>query len=203
MKKTIWALTLLSVLPIFCFAQDSTSVNQARKDNLVDMLNYRFKGGYYNFEKLFNQKVSYPEVARNNCIIGITILSLTVDCDGTISEVKMKNPLGYGVDETISSFVTETNGHWNKCNDTRYTKIEIPIQFRTKGTITAEDVALFICIGDNPGFVCNDDEYYLKKAKRFIEKGKGKKALEMLDILTKRDPYNSLYYEMKTKAINM
>ena len=203
MKKIIWTLVLVITFPIFSWAQDTISLSQARKDNLIKTLNYRYKGGYYNFEKLFTKTVTYPEVARTNCIMGITILSLTVDCDGTVSEVKMKNPLGYGVDDMISNFVLATEGKWNNCTDTKYTKMDISIQFRTEGTQTAEDVALLVCIGDNPGYVCNDDDYYLKKAQRYLEKGKGKKALEVLDVLTKRDPYNPTYYEMKKKALSL
>ncbi len=203
MKNIIWIVILLLMSSQYSYAQDSTDISQQRKDNIIKLLNYRYKGGYYNFEKLFYKKVTYPEVARNNCIVGITILSITVECDGTVSDVRTKNSLGFGIDEAISMFMNETSGNWNTCTDPKYTKIEIPIQFRTDGTQTADDVALLTCIGENPGFVCNDDEYYLKKAERFLEKKKGKKAMEMLDILIKRNPYNTAYYEMKKKALDM
>jgi len=203
MKNILWILTLLLLLPLYNHAQDSTDISQQRKDNIIKLLNYRYKGGYYNFEKLFNQKVTYPEEARNNCILGITILTITVDCDGTVSDVRIKNSLGYGIDDAISLFMNETTGHWNTCSDPKYTKVEIPIQFRTEGTQTAEGVALLTCIANNPGFVCNDDEYYLKKVERLMEKKKGRKAIEILNVLIKRNPYNSNYYEMKKKAIDM
>jgi len=203
MKNISRILALLLMLPLFIQAQDSTDILQQRKDNIIKLLNYRYKGGYYNFEKLFYQKVIYPEVARNNCIMGITILTITVECDGTVSDVRTKNSLGYGIDDAISLFMTETTGNWNTCNDSKYTRLEIPIQFRTEGTQTAEGVALLTCIGDNPGFVCNDDEYYQKKVERLLKKKRGKKAMEMLDILIKRNPYNTDYYEMKKKAMEM
>ena len=201
MKIIVWFLTLLLIYPVISPAQDTTSITQARKDNLISLLNYRYKGGYYTFETLFNKKVTYPEMARNNCIMGITLVSLVVDCTGTITDVRVKNPLGYGIDEMISEFFTATDEQWNKCTDDKYTKMEIPIQFRTRGTQTDEETALLVCEGDNPGFLCNDDAYYFKKAQRYLENGRKKKAMQMLDILIKRNPYDNTYYEMKKAAI--
>ncbi|MFA5418901.1 MAG: hypothetical protein WC341_10635 [Bacteroidales bacterium] len=203
MKKLAFILSLLMIYPVINQAQDTTSVAQSRKDNLIELLNYRYKGGFYSFEKEFNNKVTYPVMAGSNCIMGIVLVSLVVDCNGTISDVRLKNPLGYGIDEMVSSFFAGTENQWNRCSDDKYTKMEIPIQFRTKGTKTDEESALLVCIGENPGFLCNDDEYYLKRAEKYLKKGNGKRAMEALDILIKRNPYNNVYYEMKKKAIEM
>lgn len=202
MRKYYWLLIIVLVLPQLLVAQDNITVNQARKDNIISVLNYRFTGGYYSFEKLFTKTVTYPEMARVNCILGIVVVSVTVDCQGNMGEVKIKNQLGYGINEMVSNFIIATEGHWNKCTDTKYTKFEIPIQFRTTGTATDEDAALLVCIGENPGYLCNDDAFYLKKATRYLAKEKGKKAMEILDILIKRNPYETKYYEMKQQAIS-
>ena len=203
MKTIALILALLMIYPVLSQAQDTTSISQSRKNNLISLLNYRFKGGFYSFEKEFIKQVTYPEMARNSCVVGIVLVSVVVDCNGTISDVRVKNPLGYGIDEMVSNFFVATENQWNHCTDSKYTKMEIPIQFRIKGTKTDEEAALLVCLAENPGFPCNDDEYYLKKAQRFLEKGRGLKAIDMLDILIKRNPYNTMYYEMKQKAIEM
>ena len=182
-------------------AQENTSVSDSRKMNMKKLLDYRFRGGFYSFEKLFLTTVSYPEKAKQNCIIGISIASFQVDCDGNIKLVTVKNPLHYGIDEQITTFFQATAGKWNQCKDDRYTRFEIPIQFTMKGTVTDSVNALLIYEGDNPGYVCNGDEYYLNKAKKELDKGKGKRAMEYLDVLIKRNPYNNEYYEMKKEAI--
>lgn len=183
-------------------AQNNTTASESRKAHLKKILDYRYRGGYYTFEKDFNITVNYPEAARQNCIIGIIILSLEVGCDGEIKQIALKNPLKYGIDEEVSNFINGTSGRWNKCEDDRYTRMEIPVQFTMKGTQTNANDGLLVKEGKNPGFVCNGDDYYLEKAEKALSKKKGKKALPLLDILIKRDPYNVRLYEMKKEALS-
>jgi hypothetical protein len=52
-----------------------------------------------------------------------------------------------------------------------------------------------------PGQPCNPDEYYLKKAKKYMKNKNGKKALQYIDVLIRRDPYNNSYMEMKREVL--
>lgn len=183
--------------------QEQMSISESRKKNLRQVLDYRFRGGFYSFEKLFNNTVEYPEIATQNCVLGIVIASITVNCDGIIEKVSLKNPLRYRTDEVISEFFAATEGHWNTCDDEKYTHIDIPIQFTLSGTNTNTTDALLIVEGETLGFDCYDDEKYLTKARKLLEKGKGKKALESINVLIQRNPYNSEYTEMKTKALSL
>jgi len=185
----------------YVISQEVSSISQSRKDNLIKLLNYRFKGGYYTFEKIFQQNISYPPPAIAHCIMGIAIVSFRVSCEGEVYEVRIKTPLGYGIDNEISSFFTKTTGHWNTCKDEKYTKFEVPIQFKLKGTATNTDDALLILEADNPGFLCNDDEYYIKKMKKYLKKGNNKKALQYIQIMIHRDPYNTEYNELRKKIL--
>ncbi len=203
MKKIIPVLLVfLLIISSAGYSQENTSISDSRKMSMKKLLDYRFKGGFYSFEKLFFKSVTYPEQATQNCIIGIAIASFQVDCDGNIKLVTVKNPLHYGIDEQITGFFQATAGNWNTCKDDRYTRFEIPIQFTLEGTVTDSVNALLVFEGENPGYVCNGDDYYLKKAKKELEKGRGKRAMEYLDVLIKRNPYNNEYYEMKKKAIS-
>jgi len=183
-------------------SQGENSISQARKDNLIELLNYRFKGGYYTFEKIFQLSVEYPPMATANCIMGIAIVSVKVNCEGVVGDLKIKTPLGYGIDNEISAFFTKTEGHWNTCRDEKYTKFEIPIQFKLKGCVTNNEDGLLVIEASNPGYLCNDDQYYIDKLEKYISKGKNKKALQYLGIMIRRDPYNTDYYDMRNKILN-
>lgn len=205
MKKSILVGVFVVVAGIgnFLFAQEESSISQARKDNLIELLNYRFKGGYYTFEKIFQQSVEYPPIASANCIMGIAIVSVKVNCKGIVDDLRIKTPLGYGIDNEISKFFAKTEGQWNNCRDEKYTKFEIPIQFKIKGSVTNTKDALLVFEVDNtPGYLCNDDQYYIDKLNKYISKGKNKKALQYLGVLIQRDPYNTDYYDMRMKILN-
>lgn len=203
MKKTIllFVFIVIAGTSSSLTSQETSSISQSRKDNLIKLLNYRFKGGYYTFEKVFQQNVTYPPIAVANCIMGIAIVSFRVNCEGEVHDVRIKTPLGYGIDNEISAFFTKTAGQWNTCHDEKYTRFEVPIQFKLKGTKTNTEDALLVHEADNPGYQCNDDEYYIKKLEKLLGKGKNKRAIQYIDIMMRRDPYNSEYLELKKKAL--
>ena len=196
-------LLILSILAFVVLlpAQETNSVSESRKKNIMKQLDYRFKGGYYTFEKIFNNNISYPEMVKRSCIMGIVIVSFEVDCSGEFTEFTFKNPIHKSIHEEIANFFDLTAGQWNECKDEKYTRFEIPIQFRIKGVETNTTDAILVCEGESLGYVCNGDDYYYKKATKFIEKGKGKKAMEYIDVLIKHDPFNVEYYDMKKEAI--
>ena len=204
MRKLIlaFAFVVTAGLGNYLEGQEVKSISQTRKDNLITLLNYRFKGGYYTFEKVFKLNAVYPPVAIGNCIMGIAIVGFNVTCEGEVKNLKIKSPLGYGIDNEIASFFAKTAGQWNTCNDEKYTKFEIPIQFKLNGSETNTEDALLVIEADNPGYLCNDDEYYIAKMEKYIEKGKQKKALHYIGIMIRRDPYNDYYYDLRKKIMN-
>ena len=205
MKKLVLLVVFIVVAGIGnnLISQDSTSISKARKDNLIKLLNYRFRGGYYTFEKVFQQNVEYPPMASANCVMGIAIVSFRVSCEGEVKNLKIKIPLGYGIDNEISTFFAKTAGQWNTCHDDKYTRFEVPIQFRLGGTETNTDDALLVLEADNPGYLCNDDEYYIKKMEKYLDKGNKKKALQYVEIMMRRDPYNSKYSDLRKKLLEV
>jgi hypothetical protein len=196
-------LTLLLLFSVLLYAQEYSNISESRKASIQSMLDYRYKGGFYTFEKDFNNFVEYPETAQVNCRMGICIASLVIDCEGKIVEITLKNPLKLGIDEQITNFLNSTAGKWNTCNDDRYTKFDVPIQFKIEGVKTNTDDAMLIHTAEAmPGVSCFDDQYYLEKAEKYIKKKKGKKALQYLGKLIRRNPYNVEYYEMQKQAIS-
>lgn len=204
MKYFLGLLSFLLILNCgLVYGQEQMSISESRKKNLRQVLDYRFRGGYYSFEKLFNTTVQYPPVAYQNCVLGIVIATFKVNCEGELEKVTLKNPLRYGTDEQISKFFQASEGQWNKCDDDKYTRFDVPIQFTLKGTETNTEDALLIVEGETLGYDCMDDDKYYEKAKKLLEKGKGKKAIESINVLLQRNPYSLEYNEMKTKALSL
>ena len=169
------------------FAQEYSTVSESRRKSVQSILDYRYKGGFYTFEKHFNSTVTFPETAKLNCRIGICVASLTIDCNGEILEVILKNPLKLGIDEEITNFINSTTGNWNTCTNDKYTKIDVPIQFTIEGIETNTTDAVLIVVGEPmPGQTCFNDEYYIEKVEKYLEKKKGKKALQYLYHLIRR-----------------
>ncbi len=202
-KKIFGLLMVLLFAGSVLSAQELVNVAKTRNKQTKDLLDYRFRGGFYAFERQFLQTVKYTDQARVNCVIGIVVVSFQVDCDGTLRNLKIKNPLHNGLDEQVEKFMTSTKGHWNICHDNKYTRFSIPIQFTMEGTKTDSIDPLISLTGKNPGYVCNDDDYYLQKAKEALAKKKGKKAQDLLEILIKRNPFNDEYYDMMKQAVEL
>ena len=203
MKISVIAFLIFFVFNNFLFSQENTSISDSRKANVKKLMDYRFKGGFYTFEKLAIKSLKYPPYNDQICIVGIVLVDIEVDCEGKVVNVIVKNPIGLGVEEDISKFLESTAGKWNTCEDDKYTKVEIPIQYRMENVETNDEDAMVVIYGENKGVVCNDDSYYLEKANKFLEKGNGKKAIPFLNMLIQRNPYNTEYFEMKKKAVEL
>lgn len=175
-------------------------INQ-RFETLSTILNYRFKGGAGEFERVFLTQVNYTEQARRNCVIGIVIMTFTVSCDNEISDLKFRNPMHHGLNEELQKFLESTDGKWNSCQDEKYTRFEVPVLFNLKGTET-NGRGFLTLVGDSPGFTCRGDDYYIERFEKYKNKGRKKKALEVLDQLIRRDPYNNTYYEQKRQLLS-
>lgn len=204
MHKKLLLLSLTFLMSIsftnVASAQNS-NINVIRLKQIHKLLDYRFVGGFYGFEKLFFQTVSYPEEATQNCTLGIMIADFTVNCQGKMTDIRIRNSLGNGLDKQVSKFLNATRGHWNPCKDKSYTHFNIPIQFTLKGTETDSTAAALVYVGNAPGYACFSDSYYLKKAKEALRKGKGSKARPFLENLIHRNPYNNMYYTLLEEAM--
>lgn len=199
MKKLIILVVFLFVGQIFAMAQSdslSFNLNESRSKQIRHLLDYRFKGGSGAFERAFFATVDYTTEARKNCIVGTVIVSFTVDCNNVLGDFRMRNPLHVSINEMLQKFYKSTEGQWNQCNDDKYTRFEIPILFTIKGTET-DAKGYLVVEAESPGFTCKSDDYYLQQFEKFKSKGKTKRALESLDMLIRRDPYNQKYYDLK------
>jgi hypothetical protein len=200
MKSIIWFVLVLGLLFPFASGAQDTTLNDnlaiSRNRGVKQLLDLRFRGGSGEFERMLISKVAYTPEARKNCLNNVVILSFSVDCNNNLSELKLRNAPYFGINEQLTVFYESIVDQWNTCVDERYTRFEIPVQFLIEGTKTSGRG--FIVIEEkNPGYKCKSDQYYLENIEKHRKKGRLKKALEMTDILIKRDPYNQDYFELK------
>ena len=204
-KKLILLVSALFIITVFAQSQNEQTPAASRFANIKKLLDYRYKGGFYTFEKDFLKQATYPKMAQQNCIIGILIASFKVDCDGNYNPIytHIKSPLHFGLDDEVSKFLASTKGKWNKCHEKKYTRFEIPFQFTMEGTVTNEEDAAIVFEGKNPGYACTSDSVYLQRAKKYLGKKKPKKAARALEILIRRNPYTTKYYDMMKSALKI
>lgn len=182
-------------------SQESSTPSESRKKNTKELLDYRYRGGFYSFERLFFRTVEYPEYAKKNCVIGIMIVRFEVDCKGEIKNLVIKNPMGWGIDQIVQDFLNETKGNWNTCEDDKYTRFEVPIQFTINDTETNSTDGMIIYQAELVGYNCKGDSYYQEKLDIALEKNSKKKALKYIGELIKRDPYNAELYEIRKELM--
>jgi len=203
MKRKILFLIIISIFTSgFLFAQQDETATESRVEQIHTLLDYRFRGGFYSFERLFNKTVKYPDMARTNCEIGTMLARFTVDCQGEVKNIRIENPLGYGLEKVLSKFLKSTQGQWNECKNDRFTHFAIPIQFTLEGTKTDSIYPAISFVGDNPGYACPDDSYYLKKAKEALKKGRKKRAQTYLETLIRRNPFDKSYYKLLKETVD-
>ena len=180
----------------------SESVSEMLHQNnkvIKTMLDYRYKGGSGAFERDFFIHVDYNKISRQSCTIGTTIMIFTVHCDGTLGEFNIINPLNDHLNSQLQKFFLMTKGNWNECQNSDYEYFEIPIVFTIEGLET-EAVGFITHYDEEIGYPCKNDKYFHEMFQKFKDK-KPKKALDALNELIRRNPYNDLYIHEKDSIL--
>ncbi|MBQ8223128.1 MAG: hypothetical protein IJZ87_07310 [Bacteroidales bacterium] len=169
------------------------------KNNKVvkTLLDYRYKGGSGAFERDFFLNVDYNQISRQGCTVGTTIMQFTVHCDGTLGEFNIINPLNDYLNSQLNKFFLMTQGNWNECQNTDYEYFEVPIVFTIEGLQT-EAKGVITNYADKEGVPCKCDRDFHEEFNKFKDK-KPKKALNAINELIKRNPYNERYIEEREK----
>ena len=182
---------------------ESESVPEMLRQNnkvIKTMLDYRYKGGSSAFERDFFLHVDYNKISRQSCTIGTTIMMFTVHCDGTLGEFNIINPLNDHINSQLQKFFLMTKDNWNECQNSDYEYFEIPIVFTIEGLET-DAIGFITNYDDEIGYPCKNDSHFKEEFQKFKEK-KPKKALDALNELIRRNPYNDLYIHEKDDLLN-
>lgn len=91
----------------------------------------KFPGGISDFYKFLADNIKYPEEAAKQNIEGNVFVSFIVEKDGSLNDIKIDRPLGYGTDEEAVR-VLKLSPKWNPGTQNGKTvrvKYNLPIKF--------------------------------------------------------------------------
>lgn len=112
MKKLVIISLLLSMLGLNTFAQSQPHMNQDEEEvfplSLVDE-KPSFNGGDVNtFSKWVNERIVYPEIARENGVCGRVTLQFTIAKDGSVTKVRVLRGLDPALDKEAVRVVSSS-----------------------------------------------------------------------------------------------
>jgi periplasmic protein TonB len=83
---------------LFCSAQ-SPSKSEAKKSPIAYLRKPEFPGGEIAMYKYIYENIKYPERAIHSDQQGLVRVTFVLQKDGTITNIEIKRPLGFGMDE--------------------------------------------------------------------------------------------------------
>ncbi len=88
--------------------QHTTTTPEVKTNNApVDFAEQapEFIGGFAAMQQYIANNIDYPNMARSNDIEGIVYVSMVINTDGSVSDVKLVRGIGYGCDEAAMEVV--------------------------------------------------------------------------------------------------
>lgn len=103
-------------------------------DNESTDNNASFPGGEKAMENFIKSNMKYPKSAKKNKIQGVTAIKFNIAADGTISNPKLVNSLGHGLDEEAMRIFNLMPKKWKPAKNENGTAINseftMPIEFK-------------------------------------------------------------------------
>ena len=96
--KKLFLIMLLAFVSVNAYSQSDDADNYVY--NMVDQ-SAKFQDGYNSIIKFVQENIKFPAEAKENNVHGKLMLSVVVEKDGSLSDIKIKKGLGYGLDEEI------------------------------------------------------------------------------------------------------
>ena len=96
--KKLFLIMLLAFVSVNAYSQSDDVDNDVY--NMVDQ-SAKFQDGYNSIIKFVQENIKFPAEAKENNVHGRLMVSVVVEKDGSLSDIKIKKGLGYGLDEEI------------------------------------------------------------------------------------------------------
>lgn len=203
--KTI--ITLIIATLLLCAFTQVEDINKVYSktsncDSLyTEKMNKRYSNGKDGFLKDIAKEINCPKKARENCIVGYSILNFRIDAQGLIKDIEFVNQMGFGIDEEVIRSLNSTSGKWLEAGED--TKFQLPILFllsnKKIGKYGCESlivISAYSSANSNCKEILSDDEL-LKKAEKLesSKKKNSKQLLKAYEDLARRFPFDKSYKE--------
>ena len=96
--KKLFLIMLLAFVSVNAYSQSDDADHDVY--NMVDQ-SAKFQDGYNSIIKFVQENIKFPAEAQENNVHGKLMVSVVVEKDGSLSDIKIKKGLGYGLDEEI------------------------------------------------------------------------------------------------------
>lgn len=187
MKKLILILSLFLTFSINAFSQDESM------DLFKDFLDNHYKGGEKAFLELFYTNIKFPIRARENCISGVSSMTINFGRRGRMLGIEQKYPLDYGIEQQISRVTELTENNWT--SNTQDTSFTFTVAFITGEKEKLNADIKVIAYGMPQYKKCPTTKDFEKKLKKALKKGKYEEAKEYCEELLQRHPFSEDYLE--------
>jgi len=109
----------LLLISLQIFSQD---IDVSYETDSVPSIEERYPGDALKLREFFSKNMRYPTRAVENCILGLSISSITISPSGTIHEISILNSLGDDIDYEVARLLTRTENHWLKTEKINYSQ---------------------------------------------------------------------------------
>ncbi len=172
----------------------------SQKDVTIDINKY-YKGGENEFLMFIAKNVSYPENARENGIMGLSVFSFKIDCENSPYDFKFNTHLGYGIEEGLQKTIIKTKHKWIACNDSSANgRINMKIVFSLNGDYGYKDADFYLIADCSNRILSNNG--LIKKYDKSVKKEDYNQAKEYIKLLRLRYPYYKLFIA-KQKSLDL
>lgn len=184
--------SLIFVLALYTTLFYAQNTQPLIKDSLETLLNKGYKGGAKAFYVDLANSMRYPMEARQNCRMGIALVSMKIRPSGAIDSILFRHEveIGMGIETELARCLLLTKGKWLK--DTAYTSYDFSVAFqiedgdKLKGSILVEAYA-------SPPSDCPTIKDAIKGLEKAKKKEKYKKAIEFCEDILRRMPDSDEY----------
>ncbi len=170
----------------------------------------RFEGGAIAFFEFLEYNLYYPPAAVQRGVVGTAIVALTVSPEGKIDRIDMVQSLHKSIDTQIINALKDTKRMWlpaKKVSGAKPFTLFLPITYVINNHQFLQNFEkpyylgrAAILIAENPDIQLKDDAYYASQSNQYYQNKQYKQAIEYLDELIRRNPFNKDLYLMRGNA---